>query len=141
MICLNCENEVMRDYPLCNDCEGSRHFTNRADCRCGACERDRAQPTTMKAYLVTNSFAGRRRVEVVIVGETPKRYRIRAIEGMKMPGRCRWLCAGETALVPKTAVEIEQRQQARAEREALEAIAFEEELKYIYGRPIVTVAA
>ena len=56
------------------------------------------------AYLLTDSFAGRSEQAVMVVGETPKRYRIKAVMRTRMPGRCRWLYAGEQALVPKTAV-------------------------------------
>lgn len=44
---------------------------------------------------------------VVVVGETPKKYRIRAIEQTKLGGRCRWLETGETTLVPKRAITFE----------------------------------
>lgn len=57
-----------------------------------------------EALLCTNSYAGRREQPVLVVGETPKRYRIQAIERTRMPGRCRWLYAGELALVPKSAI-------------------------------------
>jgi len=43
-----------------------------------------------------------RRVEVV--GETPKRFRIRAIDETRLAGRRRFLAPGEEALVPKTAL-------------------------------------
>ncbi len=41
---------------------------------------------------------------IEVVGETPTRWRIRAIERTWLAGRCRWLEAGETTLVPKHAV-------------------------------------
>jgi len=44
----------------------------------------------------------RQRVEVV--GETPRRYRIRALERTRLAGQERWLDPGRTALVPKRAV-------------------------------------
>lgn len=43
---------------------------------------------------------------VVIVGETAKRYRIRADKPTRLAGRNRWLKPGETALVPKHAVQL-----------------------------------
>ncbi|MBL8605196.1 MAG: hypothetical protein JNK72_24915 [Myxococcales bacterium] len=41
---------------------------------------------------------------MLIVGETPKRYRIRALTRTRLGGRDRWLEAGEEALVPRAAV-------------------------------------
>ena len=40
----------------------------------------------------------------MVIGETPKRYRIQAIERMRLAGRCRWLEKGHTALVLKHAI-------------------------------------
>lgn len=59
-----------------------------------------------QAYLCTNSYAGRNEQAVLVVGETPKKYRIRAVMRTRVPGRCRWLAAGELALVPKQAVKF-----------------------------------
>lgn len=56
------------------------------------------------AYLLTDSYAGRSEQAIAVIGETPRRYRIRTVMRTRMPGRCRWLAAGETTLVPKTAV-------------------------------------
>lgn len=58
-------------------------------------------------YLGLSGWAGDRWRKVEVVGETPKKYRIRAIEKTKLAGRSRWLEAGQTALVPKYAVRIE----------------------------------
>jgi hypothetical protein len=55
-------------------------------------------------YLNLNGWGGVTSRKVEIVGETPKRLRIRAIERTKLAGRRRWIQAGETALVPKYAV-------------------------------------
>jgi hypothetical protein len=41
---------------------------------------------------------------VEVIGETPKRYRIRAITDTRLAGRYRMLFRGETALVPRSAV-------------------------------------
>lgn len=54
--------------------------------------------------LMLDGWAGARARQVEIVGETPQRYRIRAIERTKLAGRSRWINPGETALVPKYAV-------------------------------------
>jgi RNA polymerase subunit RPABC4/transcription elongation factor Spt4 len=54
--------------------------------------------------LCFNDWAGFRRVRVLVVGETPKRYRIEALQRMRLAGRNRCLDKGERALVPRTAV-------------------------------------
>ena len=43
---------------------------------------------------------------IVVVGETPKKYRIRADQRTRLAGRSRWLEPGQTTLVPRTAVRI-----------------------------------
>lgn len=58
------------------------------------------------AYLCTDGWAGRNEQAVLVVGETPKKYRIKAVMRTRMPGRCRWLSAGELALVPKHAIRM-----------------------------------
>ena len=58
--------------------------------------------TERAATLHVDGWAGRRDLPVVVIGETEKRYRIRASAGMALPGR--WLAEGQTALVPKLAV-------------------------------------
>lgn len=63
---------------------------------------------TRTGYLMLDGWAGRREHKVEVIGETPKRYRIRAVERTKLAGRCRWLYAGETALVPKYAIRLEE---------------------------------
>jgi len=66
-----------------------------------------------KAVLCMNGWAGYSETPVIIVGETPKKYRIRLPdtrlpgEGIKLPKR-RYLHTGEVALVPKTAVKIKE---------------------------------
>ncbi len=56
------------------------------------------------AMLCLESYAGRTEQVVVVVGETPKRYRIRALEWTRLGGGSRFLRVGDTALVPKYAV-------------------------------------
>lgn len=58
---------------------------------------------TMAAYLVLDSWAGRERIPVEVVGETPKRYRVRLLADALLPSR-RHVKAGETVLVPRYAV-------------------------------------
>lgn len=54
--------------------------------------------------LVLDGWAGRSETLVEVIGQTPKRLRIRAITRTKLAGRDRWLRAGEVALVPAAAV-------------------------------------
>ncbi len=58
------------------------------------------------ALLCLNGWHGRSEEPVIVIGETPKRYRIQAIKRTACAGRCRWLEAGETCLVPKRAVRL-----------------------------------
>ena len=60
---------------------------------------------TKQAYLCTDGWAGRSEQAVLIVGETPKRYRIKAVMRTKLPNY-RWLYVGELAMVPKTAIRL-----------------------------------
>lgn len=55
-------------------------------------------------WLVLDGWQGITRTQVEVVGETPTRYRIRAIELTRLAGRRRWLPPGGVALVPKHAV-------------------------------------
>ena len=56
--------------------------------------------------ICTDGWAGRRWQPVVIVAETPKRYRVQAPEhgAVRLAGRNRWLSGEQTALVPKDCV-------------------------------------
>lgn len=60
--------------------------------------------TPVYSYLILSGWHGTSATKVITVGETPKRFRIRAITRTKLAGRGRWLEPGEEALVPKTAV-------------------------------------
>lgn len=54
--------------------------------------------------LLIDSWAGRSRHPVEIVGETPKKYRVKLLEKARLPGkRCE---SGDIVLVPKTAVKL-----------------------------------
>lgn len=58
-------------------------------------------------WLHTDSFAGSDKQPVLVVGETPQRYRIKADNGgkaVKLAGRSRWINGIQEALVPKSAV-------------------------------------
>ncbi len=58
--------------------------------------------TERAAVVCLNGWAGRREYPCAIVGETPKRYRIRATVTIPLPSRT--LAVGEATLVPKAAV-------------------------------------
>lgn len=59
------------------------------------------------AVLVLDTWAGRRHHAVEVVGETPKKVRVRILTsgGVMLPGR-RYVPCGETVLVPTHAVRI-----------------------------------
>jgi len=65
------------------------------------------QPPLMmrEAVIVTDSYAGIVRHPCVVIGETPKKYRVRMKQRTRLP-RCRWVYAGEITLVPKSAVDF-----------------------------------
>lgn len=65
-------------------------------------------PETCIAVLVLDGYAGRREHPCEIVGETPQRYRIQVRQRTPLAGPNRWLQPGETALVPKHAVRLNQ---------------------------------
>lgn len=56
-------------------------------------------------YLVLNTYAGRREYPVLIIGETPKKFRVKILSqtNVILPGR-RIANYGDIILVPKTAV-------------------------------------
>lgn len=58
----------------------------------------------LNGVLGLDGWAGYTEQPVLVVGETPRRYRIRAIAITRLAGRGRYLEAGEETLVPKTAV-------------------------------------
>jgi len=55
------------------------------------------------AELMLTGWHGFSKQPVEVIGETPKRYRIRAEKLTRLAGRHRYLEPGKTALVPKTA--------------------------------------
>lgn len=55
-------------------------------------------------YLCLNGYSGHSETEVEVIGETPKRYRIKAITRTRLAGENRWLNIGEIELVPKYAM-------------------------------------
>lgn len=65
---------------------------------------DRSSTPERTGYIQLDGWGGRSESKVVVIGETPKRYRIRAIARTKLAGRDRYLNAGETTLVPKRAL-------------------------------------
>lgn len=62
---------------------------------------------TRTALLRMDGWAGRHDYAVVVVGETPQRYRIKLppqTDPIRLAGGGRWLRCGQSALVPKHAV-------------------------------------
>lgn len=61
-----------------------------------------------RAKIHMDGWSGRTSFEVVVVGETSKRFRIKTIDSkaVRLAGRNRWLLPGATALVPKRSVEF-----------------------------------
>jgi len=59
-----------------------------------------------KGFLCLYGWAGRSEQPVTIIGETPKRYRVRndQPDRIRLAGYCRWLAPGAVVLVPKGAV-------------------------------------
>jgi hypothetical protein len=57
------------------------------------------------ACVCLDGWAGRREITVQVVGETPTRYRIKAVVPTKLPRRV--LEKGEEMLVPKHAVRFQ----------------------------------
>jgi hypothetical protein len=51
-----------------------------------------------------DGWHGRTKTPCIVIGETPKRYRVKLVERCKLAGRCRWGYAGEIVLMPKYAV-------------------------------------
>lgn len=60
----------------------------------------------MQALLRLQGWEGYTETPIEVVGETPKRYRIKSDVRVKLAGRYRWLRPGETVLVPKYAVKL-----------------------------------
>ncbi|RPJ40084.1 MAG: hypothetical protein EHM35_00310 [Planctomycetaceae bacterium] len=55
------------------------------------------------AVLLLDGWAGRSRIPVEVVGETPKRYRVKLLADARLPGG-RQFQAGAVVLVPKHAI-------------------------------------
>lgn len=60
------------------------------------------------AILLLDGYAGRREHPCEIIGETAQRYRIQVRQQTPLAGANRWLQPGQTALVPKHAVRLDQ---------------------------------
>lgn len=58
----------------------------------------------LTGFLCTQGWHGFTKQEVEIIGRTPKKYRIKAIERTRLGGANRWLNSGEITLVPQKAV-------------------------------------
>jgi hypothetical protein len=56
------------------------------------------------AFLMLSGWGGVGAYPCVVIGETPRKYRILAGARIKLAGRKRWLEAGQATLVPKHAI-------------------------------------
>jgi hypothetical protein len=63
----------------------------------------------MVAILVLDGWAGRQRIPCEVIGETPKRYRIKLLQDAQLPSR-RSCKAGDVVLVPKYSVRLHGKQ-------------------------------
>ena len=59
-----------------------------------------------QGYLILQGWAGRTETLCEVVRETRTRYYIKALIGMSLGRRSRWLNKGETACVPKRAIAL-----------------------------------
>jgi hypothetical protein len=64
------------------------------------------QAAGRRAELCLQGWGGFSATACLVIGQTPKRYRIKALTRMRLSGRNRWLNPGETALVPKAAIRL-----------------------------------
>jgi hypothetical protein len=63
----------------------------------------------VKAILLVDDYAGYREEQIMVIGETPTRYRIRARDPehrFRLAGRNRWLDRGQETSVPKRVVRL-----------------------------------
>lgn len=71
-------------------------------------EQDPQARGMRRGVLLADGWGGRQRQAVIIEGETPKRYRVRAVgDALRLPSRgqgVRIILRSGTALVPKYAV-------------------------------------
>ncbi len=58
----------------------------------------------MYAYLHVDSWAGRTKYQVRVIGETPKRYRVVLLEAIRLESKRK--PAGAVLLVPKRSIEV-----------------------------------
>ena len=61
------------------------------------------------AKLMMDDWAGRHSIECEVIGETPKRYRIKLLEDAQLPSR-RSCKAGDVVLVPKYALRLDSKE-------------------------------
>lgn len=88
----------MDEVPTCLFCEAP--LTGGTPCM----ESQVAEDCGVRTLLCLDGWEGYSETPVHLVGETPKQYRIQAIERTKLAGRSRWLKPGARVLVPKRAI-------------------------------------
>lgn len=70
------------------------------------CPNERVVSFPCNGQIALNGWSGIYFQDVRIIGETPKKYKIKALSKTKLAGRGRYLERGETTLVPKYAVKF-----------------------------------
>lgn len=66
----------------------------------------RVELPPVEGLLVITGWHGSTAYRVAVVGTTPHRFRVRALQRLRLPRRGRYLEVGEEALVPKSAVRV-----------------------------------
>lgn len=98
---------------VCPVCGGSNIYESGEYLGCADCYRQRMQSAAdaRSAYIVVDSWAGRERIPVTVIGETAKRFRCQLTQDAKLPGRNNSQSAGHVFLAPKTAVVFTDKQE------------------------------
>ena len=64
------------------------------------------QDLARHAVFMMNGWAGYSETPCIVVGETPKRYRVKLTKQCRLPGRMRWGSKDQIVLMPKASVRI-----------------------------------
>lgn len=61
-----------------------------------------------QAVFKMPGWAGYSETPCLVIGEIPKRYRVKLVKRCRLPGRMRWGFEGQILLMPKRAVRVDQ---------------------------------
>lgn len=106
--CVACDRD--RERPLLQHC---LKYVPAPDLDPGPGDGEPPEPYPRRGLLSRQGWHGTSGTVVLVVGETPTRYRIRALEETRLAGNRRTLAAGEEALVPKRAITFPPAEQTR----------------------------